>query len=29
MHRRRPPDGIILAIDSSDSPTFGQQEGSA
>ena len=29
VHRRRPPDGIILDIDSSESPTFGQQEGSA
>src|SRR3954469_5744147 len=26
--RRRPPDGIILDMDSSESPTFGQQEGS-
>jgi hypothetical protein len=26
---RRPPDGIILAMDSSESPTHGQQEGSA
>jgi DDE family transposase len=29
VHRRRPPDGIILDLDSSESPTFGQQEGSA
>ena len=29
MHARRPPDGIILDIDSSESPTHGQQEGSA
>ena len=29
VHWRRPPDGIILDIDSSESPTFGQQEGSA
>jgi hypothetical protein len=29
VHERRPPDGIILDIDSSESPTFGQQEGSA
>src|ERR687885_1827879 len=29
MHQRRPPDGIILDMDSSESPTFGQQEGSA
>jgi hypothetical protein len=28
VHGRRPPDGIILDIDSSESPTFGQQEGS-
>ena len=28
VHRRRPPDGIILDLDSSESPTFGQQEGS-
>jgi Transposase DDE domain group 1 len=26
---RRPPDGIILDLDSSESPTFGQQEGTA
>ena len=26
--RRRPPDGIILDMESSESPTFGQQEGS-
>ena len=29
VHERRPPDGIILDLDSSESPTFGQQEGSA
>jgi hypothetical protein len=29
VHARRPPDGIILGVDSSESPTFGQQEGSA
>src|SRR3954462_3689994 len=29
VHRRRPPDGVILDMDSSESPTFGQQEGSA
>jgi hypothetical protein len=29
VHGRRPPDGIILDMDSSESPTFGQQEGSA
>jgi hypothetical protein len=29
VHQRRPPDGIILDLDSSESPTFGQQEGSA
>jgi Transposase DDE domain group 1 len=29
VHERRPPDGIILDMDSSDSPTHGQQEGSA
>jgi Transposase DDE domain group 1 len=29
VHRRRPPDGLILDLDSSESPTFGQQEGSA
>src|SRR3954451_528714 len=28
-HARRPPDGIILDMDSSESPTHGQQEGSA
>ena len=28
VHRRRPPDGIIFDMDSSESPTFGQQEGS-
>src|SRR5215212_4424477 len=29
VHVRRPPDGIILDMDSSESPTHGQQEGSA
>ena len=29
MHQRRPPDGIILDMDSSESPTHGEQEGSA
>ena len=29
MHERRPPDGIILDMDSSESPTHGQQQGSA
>ena len=29
VHRRRPPDGIILDMDSSESPTHGAQEGSA
>ena len=29
VHQRRPPDGIILDLDSSESPTHGQQEGSA
>jgi hypothetical protein len=29
VHERRPPDGIVLDLDSSESPTFGQQEGSA
>src|SRR3712207_4471283 len=29
VHGRRPPDGIILDIDSSESPTYGEQEGSA
>ena len=29
VHRRRPPDGIILDMDSSESPTHGQQGGSA
>jgi hypothetical protein len=29
VHRRRPPDGIVLDMDSSESPTFGRQEGSA
>src|SRR5689334_14151483 len=29
VHARRPPDGIILDMDSSESPTYGAQEGSA
>lgn len=29
VHDRRPPDGIILDMDGSESPTHGQQEGSA
>jgi hypothetical protein len=29
VHSRRPPDGIILDLDSSESPTYGQQEGTA
>jgi hypothetical protein len=29
VHERRPPDGIVLDMDSSESPTFGEQEGSA
>src|SRR5215207_8224543 len=29
VHARRPPDGVILDMDSSESPTFGQQEGTA
>src|SRR5215204_115549 len=29
VHERRPPDGIILDMDSSESPTFGQQGGTA
>ena len=29
VHRRRPPNGIILDMDSSESPTHGEQEGSA
>jgi hypothetical protein len=29
VHRRRPPDGIILDMDSSESPTYGTQEGAA
>ena len=28
VHERRPPDGIILDMDSSESPTHGEQEGS-
>jgi hypothetical protein len=29
VHARKPPDGIILDLDSSESPTYGQQEGAA
>jgi hypothetical protein len=29
VHERKPPDGIILDMDSSESPTYGEQEGSA
>jgi hypothetical protein len=29
VHQRRPPDGVILDMDSSESPTFGAQEGTA
>jgi hypothetical protein len=29
VHARRPPDGIILDLDSSESPTYGDQQGSA
>src|SRR5919106_4424856 len=29
VHDRKPPDGIILDLDSSESPTYGRQEGSA
>ena len=29
VHGRKPPDGLILDLDSSESPTFGQQEGAA
>ena len=29
VHARKPPDGIILDMDSSESPTHGEQEGSA
>ena len=29
VQQRRPPDGIILDMDSSESPTYGRQEGSA
>jgi Transposase DDE domain group 1 len=29
VHARKPPEGIILDMDSSESPTHGQQEGSA
>ena len=29
VHARRPPDGIILDMDSSESPTYGAQEGTA
>jgi hypothetical protein len=28
VHARKPPDGIILDMDSSESPTHGEQEGS-
>ncbi len=29
VHRRRPPKAIVLDMDSSESPTYGEQEGSA
>ena len=29
VHARKPPDGIVLDLDSSESPTYGQQEGTA
>src|ERR671927_1690692 len=29
VHARRPPDGVILDMDSSESPTYGTQEGTA
>ena len=29
VHARRPPDGIVLDMDSSVSETYGQQQGSA
>ncbi len=29
VHERKPPDGLILDLDSSESPTFGQQESAA
>ncbi len=29
VHARKPPDGVILDMDSSESPTYGEQEGSA
>ena len=29
VHARKPPDGIILDLDSSESPTYGEQEGAA
>ena len=29
VHQRQPPDGIILDMDSSESPTYGEHEGSA
>jgi Transposase DDE domain group 1 len=29
VHGRKPPDGIVLDLDSSESPTYGEQEGSA
>jgi hypothetical protein len=28
VHGRKPPDGIVLDLDSSESPTYGEQEGS-
>ena len=28
VHQRRPPDGIVLDMDSSESPAFGRQGGS-
>jgi hypothetical protein len=29
VHQRRPPKTIVLDMDSSESPTYGEQEGSA
>jgi hypothetical protein len=29
VHQRRPPKTIVFDIDSSESPTYGEQEGSA
>ena len=29
VHQRRPPKTIVLDVDSSESPTYGEQEGSA